>query len=171
VPDVGADRQQAPGGHEDGVLARLRRALTSGRGDDRGSATPFIVGLTVVLFAVAGLVADGGRAINARVAITDDAEAAARVGADQVRIGTLRGASVPRIDPVAATAAAQQFLVARGYAGSRISISADEDAVAVRVSDVVPTSLLQLIRIDSFTVEGSASARAAIGIVTEFGGP
>lgn len=140
------------------------------RHDDTGSATPFVLGLILVLFAVAGLVADGGRAINARVAITDDAEQAARVGADQ--LGDTRGSGTPRIDPVAATAAAQDFLVARGYAGSRIRVSADTDAVEVTVSDVVPTSLLQIVAIDSFTIEGNASARAAVGIVTELqGGP
>lgn len=154
-----------------GVLARVRRTWRA-RGDDRGTATPFVLGLVVVLLAVAGLVADGGRAINARVAITDDAEQAARVGADRVRADTLRGSGTPRIDPVAATAAAQDYLVARGYSGARTSISADEDAVVVRVSDDVPTSLLALVGIDSFTVEGRASARAAIGIVTELqGGP
>ncbi|SFJ61799.1 pilus assembly protein TadG-related protein [Cellulomonas sp. KH9] len=164
-----APRRATPSPHR-GVLARLRAA--AGRRADRGSATPFVVGLTVVLFAVAGLVADGGRAINARVAITDDAEQAARVGADQVQDGSLRGSGTPRIDPVAATSAAQQFLAARGYESSRVSISADDERVAVRVSDVVPTGLLQLILIDSFTVEGSATARAAIGIVTELeGGP
>lgn len=146
------------------------RSAGGPRHDDTGTATPFVLGLILVLFAVAGLVADGGRAINARVAITDDAEQAARVGADQ--LGDTRGAGLPRIDPVAATAAAQDFLIARGYAGSRISVSADTDAVDVTVTDVVPTSLLQIVMIDSFTIEGNASARAAVGIVTELpGGP
>lgn len=148
--------------------ARLRDVLHRSGPRDAGSATPFVLGMVIVLFAVAGLVADGGRAVNARVAITDDAEQAARAGADKVTSGGgLRGDGTPRIDPVAATAEVQNFLLARGYDGSRISVSADEEAVAVRVTDVVPTSLLQLVFIDSFTVEGSATARAAIGIVTE----
>jgi Flp pilus assembly protein TadG len=148
---------------------RAHRWRVPGR-DDTGTATPFVLGLILVLFAVAGLVADGGRAINARVAIADDAEQAARAGADSLDGGRQTG--TPQIDPVAATAAAQNFLVARGYASSRIRVSADTEAVSVTVSDVVPTSLLQIVMIDSFTIEGSATARAAIGIWTELdGGP
>ncbi|MBO0898838.1 hypothetical protein J1G42_02530 [Cellulomonas sp. zg-ZUI222] len=156
------------------TVDRVRQGVTDPDGGpergDRGTATAFVIGLVVVLFALAGLVADGGRAVNARVAITDDAEQAARVGADQVDAGSLRGGSVPRIDPVRATSEARDFLVARGYAPGRISVGADGDAVTVQVSDVVPTALLQLVFIDSFTVEGDATARAAFGINSELGG-
>lgn len=157
TPTDGPQRPSGPG-----LLARLRH-------DDRGSASSFVVALFVVLLVVAGLVADGGRAVNARVAITDDAEQAARAGADQVDAETLRTTGALVIDPSRATAAATELLAARGYASSRMRVVANTDEVTVTVSDDVTTSLLQLAFIDSFTVEGTASARAALGIDAELG--
>ena len=147
------------------MIHRLRAACTPlARGDDRGSASAFVVAIMVALLVIAGLVADGGRAINARVAIADDAEQAARVAANQIDQATLRGGGRPQIDPVMATSKALDFLALRGYATSRASVRADVDAVTVTVSDDVPTGLLQLVMIDTFTVEGTATARAAVGI-------
>lgn len=148
--------------------ARTRaRALRSG---DDGSASAFVVGMVLVLFAVAGLVADGGRAVNARVAIMDDAEQAARAGADQVDAASLRNSGIARIDATRARTAAADFLAAQGYEPSRTSVSANADEVSVTVTDDVPTALLQLVFISSFTIEGTATARAALGIDTEIAG-
>lgn len=149
-------------------IVRAVRARLSG--GDRGSASVFVVGMVVVLFALAGLVADGGRSINARVAIMDDAEQAARSGANQIDAASLRGGGTARIDPAAARAEAVAFLSSRGYDSSRIDVTADAATVSVVVSDTVPTSLLQLVLIDSFEVEGSATARAALGITGEITG-
>lgn len=153
-------------------MTRRLRALAAVRTDDRGSASAFVVGLVVALLVVAGLVSDAGRAINARVAAVDDAEQAARVGANQLALSTMRDGNRPRIDAVRATSEVLDFLAARGYATSRASVSADVDAVTVTVRRDVPTTLLQLILIDSFAVEGTATARAAVGIESEIeGGP
>lgn len=153
-------------------MTRRLRALVAVGTDDRGSASAFVVGLVVALLVVAGLVSDAGRAVNARVAAVDDAEQAARVGANQLDLTTMRGGGTPRIDTVRATSEVLDFLAARGYATSRASVSADVDAVTVTVRRDVPTTLLQLILIDSFAVEGTATARAAVGIESEIeGGP
>ena len=149
------------------VIAALRARLGPDR--DRGSASVFVVGMVVVLFALAGLVADGGRALNARVEIMDDAEQAARSGANQIDDAALR-AGTARIDPSQARAAAITFLSARGYDSSRMTVTADATTVSVVVQDTVPTSLLQLAFIDSFEVEGTATARAALGITNEIQG-
>lgn len=149
------------------VMGRLAAA-----DGERGSASAFVVGLVVALLVVAGLVSDAGRAVNARVAITDDAEQAARVAANQIDPGTLRGGMRPRINSVEATSKAFDYLAARGYSTSRVDVKADADAVTVTVSDDVPTTLLQFVMIDEFTVQGTATARAAVGIDDEFyGGP
>lgn len=137
---------------------------------DEGSASVFVIGIVLVLFAVVGLVADGGRAVNARVAIVDDAEQAARAAANQLDVAHLRATGEARIDPGAARDAAVDFLSVRGYAPGRMTVTAAQDEVTVEVEDVVPTVLLQLAGVDTFTVEGSATARAAVGIVTEIGG-
>lgn len=137
---------------------------------DQGTASAFVVGMVVVLFALAGLVADGGRALNARVAIMDDAEQAARAGSNQVEKASLRGSGAARIDGPAARDAAVAFLTAQGYDASRMTVTTSATTVEVTVSDVVPTSLLQLALIDSFEIEGSATARAALGITDEITG-
>ena len=56
------------------------------RRDERGSATVFVIGFALILFLCAGLVIDGGLAINKRMRIADDAEQAARIGADSINV-------------------------------------------------------------------------------------
>ena len=145
------------------------RRLTA-PGDDRGSVSVFVIGLVVVLMAVAGLVVDGGRAINARATLADDAEQAARAGANQLDINQLRATGDVQIDPAAAREAAGAFLLARGYSPTEISADADTQQVHVAIEKKVPTELLSLILISSFTVTGEATARAAVGIVDELPG-
>lgn len=139
---------------------------TRGCADD-GAASVFVLGMVVVLMVVAGLVVDGGRAINARAAAMDAAEQAARSGANQLTGDSLRGEVVIRLDPDAARAAAVDYLVAQGYPADGITVSADDNQVTVHVRDQVPTALLSLAMISSFDVEGYATARAAIGVVEE----
>ncbi|MCV2394550.1 pilus assembly protein TadG-related protein [Actinotalea sp. M2MS4P-6] len=141
---------------------------------DEGTASAFVIGLVVALFVVAGLVVDGGRALNARVAAADVAEQAARAGAMQVDVDELRSNGSLALDPTAARSAAAAYLVSQGYDATTASVAADTTAVHVTVRDEVPTSLLQLIFIPTMAVSGGASARAALGIVDEIslpGGP
>ena len=95
------------------LLATLRARLV--RRDEGGTATVFVVGFAVVLLACAGLVIDGGSAINARMKLADDVEQAARAGAQQIDIDTLRGSNVVTLDGLAAEARARQYLNALGY--------------------------------------------------------
>src|SRR5690554_5195515 len=74
--------------------------------DERGSISVFVLGLVVVLMIVAGLVVDGGRAVNARAEIMDDAEQAARAGANHVDVAALRAGGAISLDAAAARAAA-----------------------------------------------------------------
>lgn len=138
--------------------------------DDRGSASVFVIGLIVMLMVVAGLVVDGGRAINARAALSDDAEQAARAGANELDLVALRDTGDIRIDPAEAQATARDFLLVRGYAPGEIETDADAERVTVSIEQDVPTQLLSLILIDTFHVSGGASARAAVGIEAEIAG-
>lgn len=58
--------------------------------DDQGSMSVFVVIFSVVVFLLAGLLVDGGAAINARLRASDIAEQAARAAADQVDVENLR---------------------------------------------------------------------------------
>ena len=174
----------ARGGRASAWLARSSASLTRSSawlarrvrpgGADRGSASVFVLGLIVALLLVAGLVVDGGRAVNARAAALDAAEQAARSGANQVDEGTLRATGEVRIDAARAQDAAADFLAAAGYDVARASVQADEDRVSVSVEADTSTALLSLIGIHTFEVRGAATARAAAGIVDEIapqGGP
>lgn len=134
---------------------------------DEGSASAFVVGLVLALMVVAGLVVDGGRAVNARAAAMDAAEQAARAGAARVDTAVLRSGGGVVLDPVAARDAARGYLVAQGYPADGITVGVDPAAVTVTVREDVATSLLQLLFIDTMSVQGHATARPALGIETE----
>lgn len=151
-------------------MNRARRSCAGGE-REAGAASVMVLALVVVLMVVAGLVVDGGRAVNARAAAMDAAEQAARAGANQIDAATLRATGAVVIDPAAASAAAVDHLVARGYDAGRVTVESDAQQVRVAVRDTVPTSLLSLVLIRSFEVEGTATARAAVGIVEEIGAP
>jgi len=152
------------------VTAWVERRVGAGARDDRGSASVFVIGLFVMLMVVAGLVVDGGRAINARAALSDDAEQAARAGANRLDLVVLRDTGEVRIDPAAAEAEARDFLLVRGYANEEIETDADAERVRVQLEQDVPTQLLSLILVNSFHVSGGATARAAVGINAEIAG-
>ncbi|MBT0772251.1 hypothetical protein KIH74_25120 [Kineosporia sp. J2-2] len=137
------------------------------RRDDSGQATVFVVAFAVVLLVLAGLVVDGGLAINARQRVTDDVEQAARAGAREIQVDTLRADGTVLVDPDAAQAAAARFLAARDYPASGVSITADTGHVAVRATIEQKTALLSLIFFNSFTVTAQGQARPAVGITGE----
>src|SRR4051812_35349771 len=57
---------------------------------ERGSMSVFVVIFSVAVFLLAGLLVDGGAAINARLRAADIAEQGARAAADQIDVETLR---------------------------------------------------------------------------------
>jgi Flp pilus assembly protein TadG len=140
------------------------RLTVAGRTIDRGSATVFVVGFAIVLFACAGLAIDGGRAINARDRVSDVAEQAARAGAGQLDEGLLRaveGSVV--VDQVAAEAEARRF-VNQAHPEYTVIPRADTGSVTVRVEWTYPTAILGIIGISSIPVSGTATAGPATGV-------
>lgn len=162
-----ARRAPAPRGAAGRWAARCR--VVRERGRDRGTATAFVVGSAVVLLAFAGLVVDGGLAINARQRVADHAEQAARAGSQAVDLESLRnGRSTVRLDPVRARSAALNFLDLHGYTGDSARIDTAPDGVTVTIVREEPTQLLSLVGFGSFHIEATAQARPAVGIETEF---
>ncbi|GAB2686047.1 pilus assembly protein TadG-related protein [Thalassiella azotivora] len=151
----------------------LRAVLGRVRGADReaGAVAAFVVAIAVALFAIGGLVIDGGRAINARQRVADDAEQAARVGADKVDVAALRTRGDVVIDPGAATSAAYGYLAGApggGYSGADARVVATPTEVTVRTSTTVQSTILGIVGFGQFTVTGEATARPAAGIDAEF---
>lgn len=136
------------------------------RDAERGSFSAMVVILIVMLFAVAGLIYDGGSAINARQQAFDDAEQAARAGANQIDMDLFRSEGIVEILPGAADTAAREFL--NGLPGrqySTVTVDAQVDQVDVTVARSVPTQLLKLVFVDDFTIEGSATSQPEVGIL------
>ena len=156
-------RQAGPGG----AFARRFQGQACASERDRGAATVFVVGFAVVLLVLAGLVVDGGLAINARQRVADDVEQAARAGSQRIDVAELRRDGVVRIDPAQARTAAADFLRTRGYPAGGIRIDASPEQVQAEATVRQPTALLSLVFIDDFTISATGTARPAVGITRE----
>lgn len=142
-------------------MMRSRNAVRRG---DAGNASIILVLITPAIFGVAGLVVDGGRALNARQRATDQAEQAARAAADAVNIDALRSGTGLVIDPLAARTAAERYLTAAGALGS---VSVEPGSVTVTVTAKSSTAFFAVIGINQLSVTGTATARPARGVTTE----
>ena len=134
-------------------MRRLRRDERN----ERGAATAFFLMLVVVLFACAGLVFDGGSALNARMRLADVAEQAARAGADQIDVAALRDSGMLEVNAQAARQAASDWMRAAGYPDSQVSIDA-AGRVSVTGSATGNTQILGLVGFSTFTVHATATA-------------
>ena len=140
--------------------ARGRRCRT-----DEGSATLWMVFGTIIIFAVCGLVFDGGTLISAKSDAINNAEEAARAGAQAVDVGTvLTSGGVGRLDPAEATARAKAFLARNGWIGT---VTADTTSVTVTVTRSQFMTFLQTFGVGTRTITGTATARPQQG----FAGP
>ena len=83
--------------------------------DERGSATVFMIGFALVLFLCAGLVIDGGLAINKRMRVADDAEQTARIGADSIDVNLFRKTETIVIDQTLARRRMTEYATSLGY--------------------------------------------------------
>lgn len=128
------------------------------RRDERGSASIFVLGMSVVLMVCAGLVVDGGLAINARMRVADDAEQASRIAADSIDEPLLRSGGAIEIDPDLAAQRSADYLNGRGYSAGQYSLDIDGETVSVTVRDTTDTMILGLVGIDTYDVEAAASA-------------
>ena len=124
------------------------------RQDERGAATIFVVLFTVALLAVAGLVIDGGYALGAKREAMNNAEQAARAGADALNQGALRDGQT-MVDPGRAVNAAQAYLALVGARGT-VDIAGGE--VTVTVTGQQDTKLLSAVGVGSIPVRATATA-------------
>ncbi|WP_326596583.1 pilus assembly protein TadG-related protein [Streptomyces sp. NBC_01803] len=132
--------------------------------DDLGQVTAFVVGVFLALWLFAGIVVDGGLALAAKVKAIDNAQEAARTGAQSLDLAALREDGTARLDPVEAEAAAHAYLTATGAVG-RVEVT--DDTVTVHLTRHQDTQILQLVGLRRLTVTGSAAARAERGTTTQ----
>ena len=132
--------------------------------DQGGSASIWAIIVIAGAFTVLlGLVVDGGRVIDARVAASRAAAQAARVGADALSSSSVRSGH-DAIDVEVAKVQAQNYLHDAGMTGT---VNTAGQTVTVTVSGKSSTQILGVIGIASFPIEETASAQA----VTEAGRP
>lgn len=139
------------------MTATLGRLLVRLGDRDVGMVTAFVVIFTVALLVMAGLVLDGGLALSAKVRAIDDAQAAARAGAQAINIPLYRSTGQITLDPAEATIDAEQYLAKAGQTGT-VTVNSDQVTVTITVSD--PTQLLSLAGISHLTVSGTGTATA-----------
>ena len=125
---------------------------------ERGTATIWVLGMTTALLATAGLVLDGGNALNERMALADDVEQAARAGALEIDEVHLRATDEVVIDQAAASARSRQFLADRGYRTGTVVVVGE--TIRVEARETVTTHLLSLVGVDQFEIRASATATA-----------
>jgi Flp pilus assembly protein TadG len=117
------------------------------------------------LLMVAGLVLDGGLALAGKVQAIDEAQEAARAGAQQLDLTTYRDSGQVVLAPNQAVAAARTYLTATGNTdAASATVTVTGDRVAVTVTRHQPTQLLGLLGLGSLTVTGHGEAVAAHGV-------
>ena len=128
---------------------------------ERGSVTAFVVIPTSALLAMAGLVIDGGYALAAHRRAFNEAEAAARAGAQAVDLDTLRATGDVVLDAGEAERRALEYLAALHRSGS---VEVDGDVVRVHLSFEHGLVLLDAFGVGPMTIEGDGEARAVRGV-------
>lgn len=107
--------------------------------DERASITAFVAIVAIALVLVAGMAYDGGQVITAHTAARNNAEQAARAGAQQIDLDHLRATNEPRLDPIAAESAAVDFLERAGATGTATVSGA---SITVTVTRTQPMLIL-----------------------------
>jgi len=131
--------------------------------DEEGSFAVFVAVLAVGLFALFGLVIDGGRAVAAQNDAAGEAEQAARIGAGQISVDAIRLGTL-EVDPATAISAAQQYLRATGSAGV---ITVAGQTVTVHIQSAEPTLILGIIGVRQISISATASATNVHGVTRE----
>lgn len=127
---------------------------------DSGQVTVFVVGVMAALLLLAGLVVDGGDVLAARTTAIDNAQAAARAGAQAISLSAYRSSGEVVLDPGAAQAAAAAYLRGVGETGT-VSVSGDTVTVTVRLRQ--PLAILSVVGVPSVTVTGTGTATPVLG--------
>lgn len=151
-----------------GIPIRRRRISTreievpgaSARASDLGSITAFVALMLVAIFALVGLVVDGGSVLSAHQSAVDEAEQAARAGAGALSVEGLRTGSL-QLDAAQAVTAAEQFTEAAGHPG-KATVSGGTVTVAVHYR--IHTQILGIIGLSTLPVSASASAINVQGV-------
>lgn len=136
---------------------------------DEGAAAVIVLLLAPALFALGGLVLDGGTHLAARQRAAGLAEQAARAGADTLDTSTLRGTGSSRLDATRATHAACRYVrTVEPHATCTATVrdTPTGQQVEVRVRGRTSTVLLGLVGVNTLRTDALGSAQPVTGIRT-----
>jgi uncharacterized membrane protein len=124
-----------------------------------GQVTILVLGLAMLLFAVAGVAVDGTRAFLLRRTLQNAADASALAGAGEVDVETYFETAGQRValDPTAARRTALDWLERRGLP-VQAAVAAGSVGLRVRLEASIDTSFLRLIGLRSIDVAAEAAA-------------
>lgn len=126
----------------------------------------FVAVFAVALVLLAGLVVDGGAALAAKRRAMNEAQGAARAGAQALDIDAYRRGGTFSLDPGAARAAALSYLARTGHAeGAEVVVSGERVSVTVRFDQ--PMTILGAGGVGPVSVSGDGTARSVRGVVSE----
>lgn len=137
---------------------RARAGALRGRGQDGFAAIFTICTFLTVMLAV-GFVLDAGLAMDGWVRADNEAEQAARAGAQALDLAVYRESGQAVLNPTQAVAAANSFLAAAGDTGT-VTVTVQGTTVTVTVTRTHHTALLGLVGISTLTAHATAHATA-----------
>lgn len=125
---------------------------------EEGTISAVVAVLAIALVAIAGLAYDGGAIITATSTARDVASGAARAGAQQLSLAAVHSGR-PELDPVAATAAAEDFLAAAAMDGT-VYVAGSTVTVTVHT-----TQSMRLLPLPPRPISASATATAVSDVL------
>jgi Flp pilus assembly protein TadG len=141
-----------------------------------GQALLWLALLMPMLIGIAGLAIDGATVFTARRELQSVADGAARAGATQVDVGSLRAADgsalrlAPGTGPHTAIGTATAYLASRSKSdiqwpnGLSWRVDVNGPDVSVLVQATVPTAFLRILHIESVPIDAASSADLRHGI-------
>lgn len=134
---------------------------------ERGSMSVFTVLFSVVVFLLAGMLVDGGAAINARLRAADIAEQAARAAADRIDVDELRRTGRAVILPGGEACARAEELVGAHDADevelTGCEVGGGQEQVTVTVGVTWKAIFLAALGFPGSRMEASATAGPDVG--------
>ena len=143
------------------MTSRIARGSAEPFNCESGTVTAFVVIFTAALLLFAGLVVDGGLTLAARVEAIDEAQSAARAGAQAVDLATFRATGLLTLNANQAREAALGYLASTGHEGT-VQIRGAEVEVSVRITQ--PMQILGIGGFANLTVTGYGAARPVGGV-------
>jgi hypothetical protein len=133
-------------------------------GSESGQASVFVLGIAMLVFAIAGIAVDGTRAWLYRRTLQNTADSSALAGAGELsRVAYYRsGGEVTDLDIQAARDMTSQWVAASGL-DVRSDLSVDAEGVEVALEGTTPTVFLGLIGVDRLPVAAEARAEPRRG--------